>query len=116
MDYPSDAYMARQTFFVATIAYGDGSTGKIVYIKARMINELSFEVKAYKGAHMDFPHEATSDQFFDPEQFDAHCELGYRACICADSAIESELLEAQATVAGPPRYDRREPNDVGDIG
>lgn len=103
MDYPSDAFMANQTFFVATIAYSDGSNGKIIYIKARMIKDLSFEVKAYKGAHMDFPHEATTDQFFDPEQFDAHSELGYRACSCADADIE----KAQATVSGAPLQSTR---------
>jgi hypothetical protein len=91
MDYPSDAFMAKQTSFNAKIVYEDGSIGQVIYIKARMIEELSFEVKAYKGAHMDFPHEATSDQFFDPEQFDAHCELGYRACMRADSSIEAAL-------------------------
>jgi hypothetical protein len=94
--------MAKQTFFVARIVYKDGSDGKIIYIKARMIKELSFEVKAYKGAHMDFPHETTGNQFFQPEQFDAHLELGYRAGTCADDSIKSVL--AQATVST---------NDVG---
>jgi hypothetical protein len=99
MDYPSDAWMATQTFFVATIDYGDGGSGKIIYIKARMIQELSFEVKAYKGAYPEFPHEGTGDQFFDPEQFDAHCELGYRACICADALIGSVLEAVAKTMA-----------------
>jgi hypothetical protein len=98
MDYPSNALKADQTYFVAGIKYDDESTGKIIYIKARMIEELSFEVKAYKGAYPDFPHETTSDQFFDPEQFDAHCELGYRACKSARPSIEA-LLTAQDIVA-----------------
>lgn len=91
MDYPSDAFMADETHFVATIQYADKSQGRIIYVKARMINALSFEVKAYKGAHPDFPHEDTVDQFFDPEQFDAHCELGYRACMSADPDIGKVL-------------------------
>jgi hypothetical protein len=91
MNYPADAFMSKETSFVAKIVYEDESIGQIIYVKARMIEELSFEVKAYKGAHMEFPHESTSDQFFDPEQFDAHCELGYRACMRADSSIEAVL-------------------------
>jgi hypothetical protein len=96
MDYPSGALMANQTFFVADIVYNDkhNNRGKIIYIKARMIEQLSFEVRAYKGAHMDFPHESTEDQFFDPEQFDAHFELGYQACLCADSTMKSILKSA----------------------
>jgi hypothetical protein len=93
MDYPSGALRAEQTYFVATIIYDDKSRGTIIYVKARMIKELSFEVKAYKGAHPDFPHESTTDQFFDPEQFDAHCELGYQACACGYGAIEEALAD-----------------------
>ena len=81
MAYPSNAKMAKQPYFVATVRYNDGTEGAIIYMKATMIDELSFKVKGYKGAHPDFPHEATADQFFEPEQFEAYREAGYRTAM-----------------------------------
>jgi len=89
--YAVDADMAEQGFLLGRIEYAltpeerkkkaDGDdyhqdTGVLVYIKTTMVDSVSFGVKAYKGAHHDFPDETTADQFFDEEQFDAYRELG----------------------------------------
>ncbi|WP_420404558.1 hypothetical protein [Nisaea sp.] len=50
--------------------------GVIVYVKAVMLDGLSLETRGYKTDHPAFPHEPTSDQFFDPGQFEAYRELG----------------------------------------
>lgn len=78
MKYPSGALQAEQPYFTAKIRYRDNFEGMIIYMKATMIDDLSFKVKGYKGAHPTFPHESTADQFFNPEQFEAYRELGYR--------------------------------------
>ena len=40
MAYPSNAKMAKQPYFVATIRYNDGTEGAIIYMKATVIDEL----------------------------------------------------------------------------
>jgi hypothetical protein len=77
MAYPSNTLCARLPFFLASIKYNDNSEGKIIYMKATMIDALSFKTLGFKGANPDFPHETTADQFFGPEQFEAYRELGY---------------------------------------
>jgi hypothetical protein len=80
MAYPWGAKQAKAPFLVARINYRDAKThGVIIYIKSALIAEASFKVKGYRGANADFPNESTIDQFFDPVQFEAYRELGYRA-------------------------------------
>jgi len=77
--YAVDADMANTGHLLARITYAanrEPRTGALVYIKTTMVDSLSFGVKAYKGAHHDFPDQTTADQFFDEEQFDAYRELG----------------------------------------
>lgn len=79
MGYPADAKQSAASYLVARINYRDGTHSVILYLKAAITENASFRVKGYKGANPDFPHEATADQFFDPVQFEAYRELGYRA-------------------------------------
>jgi len=85
--YPSNALWAKQPYFIAKLHYKDGTEGAVVYMKAAMIEELSFKAKGYRGAHPDFPHETTADQFFEPEQFEAYRELGYRTAMCMSDGL-----------------------------
>jgi hypothetical protein len=74
--YAVPADMAERCFLLGRVNYADGTHGKLIYLKTTMIEPLGFGVKAYKGAHHDFPDQPTADQFFDEEQFDAYLELG----------------------------------------
>ena len=59
-------------------------------------------MKGYKGAHPDFPHESTADQFFEPEQFEAYREAGYRTAMCMTGdlpTLERALLGDEAAIA-----------------
>jgi len=65
-------------------------TGTLVYVKSTVLapkgkpfiprdtkeNKLLFDTYKYKIYHPDFPHEPTSDQFFDPVQWEAYYRLG----------------------------------------
>jgi hypothetical protein len=53
--------------------------GIFVYIKSNMIKGLSFPVKGYKAKNSDFPNQSTMDQFFEPTQFEAYRELGFKS-------------------------------------
>ena len=69
--------IAEHGFAVADITYHDGTTGKLIYVKLAMINNLPTDVYSYKGVYPSFPHQSTADQFFDEKQFEAYRELGY---------------------------------------
>ena len=70
--------LAVKGFAIADIFYKDvGLTGKLVYIKPTLIPNLPAEICSYKARHLKFPHESTSDQFFNEEQFEAYRKLGY---------------------------------------
>ena len=84
--YPQKTLAANSGFIEGIITYsggdrdvdsyeGDGK-GKLIFIKTTMIEEVSLEVKGYKGANPDFPDQSTADQFFSEEQFEAYRKLG----------------------------------------
>ncbi|MFD1123568.1 patatin-like phospholipase family protein [Methylophilus flavus] len=77
--------LAKNGFAIATIEYppldDENQTpvyGTLIYIKATMVSELPVDVLNFKASHPDFPHEPTSDQFFNEIQFEAYRELGYQ--------------------------------------
>jgi len=61
---------------LATVTYRDGSVGRIVYVKASLTGREPADVLQYHAAHPDFPHETTSDQFFDEAQWESYRRLG----------------------------------------
>ena len=69
--------IAKHGFAMAEITYADKTKGTLVYLKLAMIEDMSTDVFSYKGLNPDFPHQSTSDQFFDEKQFEAYRELGY---------------------------------------
>ena len=92
---------AKRGFAVATIYYADGSQGKLVYIKATMIECLSTDIYSYKSACPTFPHEPTVDQFFDEVQIEAYRELGYY--------LAWQMLEMNGGVARGEKIDPTKP-------
>lgn len=63
-------------------AAGYGSEmGTLIYIKPALPKNLPLDVKRYAESHTKagsaFPHQATSDQFFDEAQFESYRMLGY---------------------------------------
>ena len=73
---------------VGTIRYdrlerrpGDDSDvrGTLVYIKSSLTGDEPADVLRYAAEHPAFPHESTSDQFFDESQFESYRALGYHA-------------------------------------
>lgn len=55
-----------------------GKELRIRYYKAARLTDVPIAVESYAAKHRDFPHEATSDQFFDEPQFEAYYQLGRR--------------------------------------
>jgi len=51
-------------------------TGTLVYIKSSITGDEPTDVRRYAAEHPAFPHEPTSDQFFDESQFESYRALG----------------------------------------
>ena len=71
-----DGTVARHVA-LGTIEYGDGQTGHLLYLKASVSGDEGVYVAEYRARCPDFPHETTSDQFFDEAQFEAYRALGH---------------------------------------
>jgi hypothetical protein len=71
-------------------------TGTLVVAKALLTRDVPYELLAYALRETAFPHQGTSDQFFDHEQFDAYRALGFHI----GTAAAAEVREAMA--APPP--------------
>jgi hypothetical protein len=63
---------------LATVRYADepNRTSRLVYVKATMTGDEPADVIEYHRSHSDFPHEPTSDQFFDEAQWESYRRLG----------------------------------------
>ncbi|MBI3657191.1 MAG: patatin-like phospholipase family protein [Acidobacteria bacterium] len=61
------------------IWYGANEEGRILYIKpafSGVESIRSLDVAHYAASHREFPHESTSDQFFNETQFESYRRLG----------------------------------------
>jgi hypothetical protein len=77
--YPVDLRRAKAPYLLAQINYSNDTHGVLIYIKSTLIERLDFTTAGYLAANPAFPHQSTSDQFFDPQQFDAYRYLGYQS-------------------------------------
>ena len=76
---PRDSETHKQHFAVGRIVYEDGQDGILLYIKATVTGDEPDYVLDYERRYPNFPHEATSDQFFSEEQMEAYRALGFHA-------------------------------------
>jgi hypothetical protein len=61
---------------LAQITYQDGSKGSLLYLKPWRPNYMRADVLAYWADHDDFPHQSTTEQFFEESQFESYRALG----------------------------------------
>ena len=67
---------ARLHYAVGRIKYPGESDGILLYIKASLTGAEPEDLLTYRRQCFDFPHQATSDQFFDEAQFESYRKLG----------------------------------------
>ena len=75
------------------------ATGLLLYLKLSVTGNEPELIKRYRINHPEFPHQATLDQFFDEEQFEAYHQLGVHV---ADGLFSPALMSGKtkpATVA-----------------
>ena len=72
-----DHQFAEHTFALAEIEYDCGKKGRLFYIKPTLTANLPAEILLYKEQDVKFPHQKTTDQFFDEQQFESYRKLGF---------------------------------------
>jgi len=103
----------QMAWAVGDIFYGDGQTGRILYIKPSFFgHSLPIDVVSYAAASATFPHETTGDQFFSESQFESYRKLGYTLAqgIGEDrnyDTIEELFLSLDAGEAAQDEHDRK---------
>ncbi len=64
-------------FAYGTIRYPDSTTpGELIYLKPSDLPDMPMDVRAYRNAHSDFPHDPTANQFYGESQFESYRQLG----------------------------------------
>ncbi len=72
---------SRSHCAVGTIHYEQAdrthAPGTILYLKSSLTGDEPTDVRRYAALHPEFPHQSTSDQFFDESQFESYRALGF---------------------------------------
>jgi len=86
---------------VARIVYsavdGDCEDGRLIYIKPLLLGQEPPDVLSYSKANPTFPHQTTSDQFFDESQTESYRTLGRHSVLEVCHGAKSGLLANLAT-------------------
>jgi hypothetical protein len=69
-------------------------TGYLLYVKASMSGDEPQDVEQYRKHHPRFPHESTTDQFFDEAQFESYRRLGLHIM---DTVLAGSVARARNT-------------------
>ena len=69
--------------------------GTLLYIKTSLTGDEPTDILSYAARHPSFPHQSTSDQFFDEAQFESYRALGFHAvCEAFSAAFGAERCTA----------------------
>ncbi|KRB07746.1 patatin-like phospholipase family protein [Lysobacter sp. Root690] len=85
---------ARRCAALGKITYKDGAQGVVLYLKPSLLGDESADIRNYANVHPQFPHQPTSDQFFDEIQFECYRQLGFQNMLSLferDSTAPSHL-------------------------
>jgi hypothetical protein len=93
-----NARITRQCVVTATFTYppkdGVSRTGRLILAKAVLWQNCPDWLMTYANTHSIFPHDSTSDQWFDEGQFAAYTQLG--------RLIGAEALRVVGSAGAPP--------------
>jgi hypothetical protein len=67
----------------------DAPDGTIVYIKATLSGDEPVDVRNFAATDPAFPHDSTSDQFFDEARFESYRTLGFHSVLTSAEALAS---------------------------
>ncbi|MFC3194074.1 hypothetical protein ACFODZ_07460 [Marinicella sediminis] len=68
--------LSAKSYAIAQVVYPNNKEGQLVLLSANKNPNISAEIISYASNHPEFPHQSTSDQFYDEQQFEVYRELG----------------------------------------
>ena len=74
---PDKNGVSKQHYAIGSITYHGGEQGTLVYMKLSYSGDEPEYVRFHKRKVPTFPHEPTSDQFFDETKFEVYRALGH---------------------------------------
>ena len=90
--------LSQQHYAIATIDYGGGDKGQLVYVKASLTGDEPAAIRQYRDMDAAFPQDPSSDQFFDEAKFEAYRALGEHIGQQVMARWEAIDLEAQGVI------------------
>lgn len=96
---------SRSHFIAARISYprqsrddqssNEERTGLLIYVKSNLTGDEPFDVLRYAAQNSAFPHDATADQFYNPEQFASYVDLGHHVAnvVCQSLTGKADQTE-----------------------
>ncbi len=84
---------------------GKVADGTLVYIKSSLTGNEPEDVRNYAAQNTSFPHQPTSDQWFDESQFEAYRRLGYH--------VVEEIFQGKKDVVSIADFVERAKNYCG---
>jgi hypothetical protein len=82
--------------------------GTILYLKATLSGDETVDVSNFARTHAAFPHDPTTDQFFDEACFESYRALGFHTVLSAAPAFPGEAGPAVGDFAGAAKASDRE--------
>jgi len=76
---PRDGTHSADLAVLGEVRYPDGDKARLVYAKAALTEDLSWDLRSYHHRDSRFPHHSLSRQIFTDEQFEAYRSLGHAA-------------------------------------
>ena len=94
---------------VGYITYPDAPPATLIYIKPRLTGSEPADLLNYKLTHPEFPHESTSDQWFDESQFESYRKLGYwiARTVLGAPLTEARQRQTKGSDTAPPQPELR---------
>jgi hypothetical protein len=88
---PNAEGTASQPMVAGDIHYPEGDTGILLLIKPTITGSEPADVAQYRTRNVVFPHETTSDQFYDEAQWESYRRLGEHAAHSAFRRVSEDL-------------------------
>ena len=89
-------------FALGRIHYPDAPAADLLYIKPNLIGGEPADLANYRSTRPQFPHQSTSDQWFDESQFESYRKLGHHIGRNVLAAVSKEAAR-RAAAAGESR-------------
>lgn len=96
---PNAERRSLQHVVVGTIHYTDFDKGILLYVKPTLNGDEPPDVLQYATRNRNFPHEPTSDQFYDEAQWESYRKLGEHTACTVFGFLDRQRAEAAETAS-----------------